>query len=124
MSHNTISDSSYVHPQVLVDTEWLQDHLQDQRLRVAEVDYDASANYELGHIPSVVLIDWKNDINDPMKRNMISRALYENPLQRIGVRNDIVIVLYRDFDNWFAAFAFWVLKYYGYEQVMLLNGGT
>ena len=59
-----------------------------------------------------------------MKRNIISRALYENPLQRIGVRNDTVNVLYGDFDNWFAAFAFWVLKYYGYEQVMLLNRGN
>jgi thiosulfate/3-mercaptopyruvate sulfurtransferase len=54
----------------------------------------------------------------------MSRALYENLLRRIGVRNDTVIVLYGDFDNWFAPFAFWVLKYYGYEQVMLLNGGT
>ena len=80
MSHKTISDSSYVHPEVIVDTEWLEDHLQDQKLRVAEVDYDASANYELGHIPGAVLIDWKNDINDYIKRNIISRALYENPL--------------------------------------------
>jgi thiosulfate/3-mercaptopyruvate sulfurtransferase len=75
MSHKTISDSSYLHPEVLVDTEWLEDHLQDQKLRVAEVDYDASANYELGHIPGAVLIDWKNDINDPIQRNITSRAL-------------------------------------------------
>jgi thiosulfate/3-mercaptopyruvate sulfurtransferase len=60
---------------ILVDTEWLEDHLQDQKLRVAEVDYDASANYELGHIPGAVLIDWKNDINDPIQKNIISRAL-------------------------------------------------
>jgi thiosulfate/3-mercaptopyruvate sulfurtransferase len=66
MSHKTISDSSYVHPEVLVDTEWLEDHLQDQKLRVAEVDYDASANYEFGHIHGAVLIDWKNNFNDPM----------------------------------------------------------
>jgi thiosulfate/3-mercaptopyruvate sulfurtransferase len=59
-----------------------------------------------------------------MQRNIIGRALYENLLQRIGVINDTVIVLYGDFDNWFAAFAFWVLKYYGYEQVVLLNRGT
>jgi thiosulfate/3-mercaptopyruvate sulfurtransferase len=59
-----------------------------------------------------------------MQRNIIGRALYENLLQRIGVINDTVIVLYGDFDNWFAAFVFWVLKYYGYEQVMLLNRGT
>jgi thiosulfate/3-mercaptopyruvate sulfurtransferase len=80
MSHKTISDSSYVHVDVLVDTEWLEDHLQDQKLRVAEVDCDTSANYELGHMPVSVLIDWKNGINDNMKRNIISRALYENPI--------------------------------------------
>jgi thiosulfate/3-mercaptopyruvate sulfurtransferase len=57
MSHKTISDSSYVHPEVLVDTEWLEDHFQDQKLGLAELDYDASANYELGHIPGTVLID-------------------------------------------------------------------
>ena len=111
MSHDTISDSSYVYPEVLVDTEWLQDHLEDQKLSVGEVDYDASANFELGHIPGAVLIDRKNDINDPMQRNIISQALYENLFQRIGVRNDTVIVLYGDFDNWFAAFAFWELRY-------------
>lgn len=123
MTYKTKSNSSYIHPEVLVDTGWLEDHLDDQKLRIAEVDYDASANYELGHIPGAVLIDWKKDINDPIRRNIISRAQYENLLQRIGVGNDTVIVLYGDFNNWFAAFAFWVLKYYGYGQVVLLNGG-
>jgi thiosulfate/3-mercaptopyruvate sulfurtransferase len=123
MTYKTISDSSYVHPEVLVDTGWLEDHLDDQKLRIAEVDYDASANYELGHIPGAVLIDWKKHINDPIRRNIVSRGQYENLLERIGVGNDTVIVLYGDFNNWFAAFAFWVLKYYGYGQVVLLNGG-
>ena len=123
MTYKTISDSSYAHPEVLVDTAWLEEHLHDQKLRTVEVDYDASANYELGHIPGAVLIDWKKDINDPTQRNIINRAQYENLLQKIGVGNDTVIVLYGDFDNWFAAFAFWVLKYYGYGQVALLNGG-
>ena len=123
MTNKTISESSYVHPEVLVDTEWLENHLNDQKIRIAEVDYDASANYELGHIPGAVLIDWKKDINDPIQRNIISRAEYENLLQRTGVGNDTVLVLYGDFNNWFAAFAFWVLKYYGYGQVVLLNGG-
>ena len=119
----TISKSSYAHPEVLVDTEWLQSHLEDQKIRVAEVDYDASANYELGHIPGAVLIDWKKDINDPIQRNIINRAQYESLLQKIGVSSDTLIVLYGDFNNWFAAFALWVLKYYGYGQVVLLNGG-
>lgn len=69
------------------------------------------------------MIDWKKDINNPIQRNIISRTQYESLLQRIGVRNDTTIVLYGDFNNWFEAFAFWVLKYYGYGQVVLLNGG-
>lgn len=120
---DVISKTSYAHPEVLVDTGWLQSHLEDQKIRIAEVDYDASANYELGHIPGSVLIDWKKDINDPIQRNIINRVQYESLLQKIGVDSDTLIVLYGDFNNWFAAFALWVLKYYGYGQVVLLNGG-
>ena len=70
---NSISEISYAN-QVLVDTQWLQDHKYDESIRIAEVDYDPLANYELGHIPGSVLIDWKNDINDPIRRNIFTRA--------------------------------------------------
>jgi len=129
MTSTAITENSYAHPEVLVNTQWLQDHLNDDlyvlsdRIRIAEVDYDPSANYELGHIPGAVLIDWKSDINDPIRRNLLTRAAYENLLQRIGVNKDTVLVLYGDFSNWFAAFAFWVFKYYGYGEVVLLDGG-
>ena len=78
MTYKTVTDSSYAHPEVLVDTEWLERHLQDEKIRVAQVDYDPSANYELGHIPGSVLIDWKKDINSPIQRNIMSRAEYES----------------------------------------------
>ena len=129
MTSTAITENSYAHPEVLVNTQWLQDHLNDDlyvlsdRIRIAEVDYDPSANYDLGHIPGAVLIDWKSDINDPIRRNLLTRAAYENLLQRIGVNKDTVLVLYGDFSNWFAAFAFWVFKYYGYGEVVLLDGG-
>ncbi|HTH23214.1 MAG TPA: sulfurtransferase [Nitrososphaeraceae archaeon] len=129
MTSTAITENSYAHPEVLVNTQWLQDHLIDDlyvlsdRIRIAEVDYDPSANYNLGHIPGAVLIDWKSDINDPIRRNLLTRAAYENLLQRIGVNKDTVLVLYGDFSNWFAAFAFWVFKYYGYGEVVLLDGG-
>ena len=129
MTSTSIIENSYAHPEVLVDTQWLQDHLNDElyvlaeRIRIAEVDYDPSANYELGHIPGAVLIDWKSDINDPIRRNLLTRSAYESLLQRIGVNKDTVLVLYGDFSNWFAAFAFWVFKYYGYGEVVLLDGG-
>jgi len=114
---------SYVHPEVLVDTQWAEEHLKDPKVRIAEVDYDSKANYELGHIPGAVLFDWKNDINDPLTRNVLSKESCQNLLQNAGIDNETTLLLYGDFNNWFAAFAFWVLKYYGYKDVRLINGG-
>jgi thiosulfate/3-mercaptopyruvate sulfurtransferase len=114
---------SYVHPEVLVDTKWAEDHLKDSNVRIAEVDYDAKANYELGHIPGAVLFDWKNDINDPLTRNVLTKEACQALLQNAGVNNDTTLLLYGDFNNWFAAFAFWVFKYYGYKDIRLINGG-
>lgn len=113
----------YAHPEVLVDTQWVQDHLKDPKVRVAEVDYDPKANYKLGHVPGAVLFDWKEDINDPLTRNIFSKQSCEDLLQRAGINNDTTLILYGDFNNWFAAFAFWVFKYYGYDDIRLMNGG-
>lgn len=113
----------YAHPEVLVDTNWVDQHKNDPKVRVAEVDYDPTANYTLGHVPGSVLIDWKADINDPVTRNIITKQACESLLQRVGVNDDTTLVLYGDFNNWFAAFAFWVFKYYGYKDVRLMNGG-
>src|SRR5215210_1467252 len=113
----------YAHPEVLVDTQWVEDHLKDPKVRVAEVDYDPKANYKLGHAPGAVLFDWKEHINDPLTRNIFSKQSCEDLLQRAGINNDTVLILYGDFNNWFAAFAFWVFKYYGFNDVRLMNGG-
>ena len=113
----------YAHPEVLVDTNWVDQHKNDPKVRVAEVDYDPTANYTLGHVPGSVLIDWKADINDPLTRNILTKQACESLLQRVGVSDDTTLVLYGDFNNWFAAFAFWVFKYYGYKDVRLMNGG-
>jgi thiosulfate/3-mercaptopyruvate sulfurtransferase len=113
----------YAHPEVLVDTDWVDQHKNDPKVRVAEVDYDPTANYALGHVPGSVLIDWKADINDPVTRNIVTKQACESLLQRVGVNDDTTLVLYGDFNNWFAAFAFWVFKYYGYKDVRLMNGG-
>ena len=114
---------SYAHPEVLVDTQWVADHMNDQEVRIAEVDYDPTANYNLGHVPGAVLFDWKKDINDPVTRNIFSRQTCEDLLQRAGVNNNTILVLYGDFNNWFAAFAFWAFKYYGFKDLRLMNGG-
>ena len=115
--------ASYAHPEVLVDTSWLKGNLGNQNIRVIEVDYDPSANYNLGHIPGSVLVDWRKDINDPVSRDILSKDALEELLGRLGVSNDHQLVLYGDFNNWFAAFAFWVFKYYGVEKAVLLDGG-
>jgi thiosulfate/3-mercaptopyruvate sulfurtransferase len=114
----------YVHPEVLVTTQWAQDNSKDsENVRIAEVDYDSKSNYLLGHIPGAVLFDWKQDINDPVTRNVLTKEAYENLLQKAGVSNDTTLILYGDFNNWFAAFAFWVFKYYGFKDVKIMNGG-
>jgi len=113
----------YAHPEVLVDTNWVDQHKNDPKVRVAEVDYDPTANYTLGHVPGSVLLDWKADINDPVTRNILTKQACEDLLQKVGVDVDTTLVLYGDFNNWFAAFAFWVFKYYGYKDIRLMNGG-
>ncbi len=117
------SELSYKHPEVLVETDWVSQHLNDSGLRIAEVDYDPTANYNLGHIPGAVLFDWKKDMNDPVTRDILSKQQLQELLSRSSVSDDTTLVLYGDFNNWFAAFAFWILKYYRVEKVVLMNGG-
>ena len=114
---------AYKHPEVLVETSWVSDHLKDSSIRIAEVDYDPTANYNLGHIPGAFLFDWRKDMNDPLSRDIVSKQQLEDLLSRAGVEGNTTVVLYGDFNNWFAAFAFWILKYYGVEKVVLMNGG-
>ena len=114
---------NYARPEVLLETHWVQDHLNDLNVRIAEVDYDRKANYDLGHVPNAVLFDWKDDINDPIARNVVAKDACERLLQDAGVNDNTILVLYGDFNNWFAAFAFWVFKYYGYRDVRIMNGG-
>ena len=112
----------YAYPNVLVSTQWINDHLNDKKIRLVEVDYIPATSYVLGHIPGAVLFDWKRDIIDSRKRDVISKEDLEKSLQRIGVNNDTTIIVYGDFKNWFATFAFWIFKYYGVKDVRLMNG--
>jgi len=115
--------AAYAHPEVLVDTDWVAAHLDDPSVRVAEVDYDPAANYELGHLPGSVLFDWRKDINDPARRDILGAEALTALFQRAGVSEETTLVLYGDFNNWFAAFAFWVFSYYGAKKLRLMNGG-
>jgi len=107
---------------VLVETEWLAEHLSDPGLRVVEVDVDTTA-YEQGHIPGAVGWHWQNDLQERPSRDVIPREKFEALMSRSGIANDTLVVLYGDNNNWFAAWAYWLLKYYGHQRVSLLNGG-
>ena len=113
----------YANPNVLVDTQWVEDNLDNNNVRIAEVDYDPKANYNLGHIPKSILFDWKRDINDPLTRNILSKDDCSTLLQKAGINDDTTLILYGDFNNWFAAFAFWVFEYYGLKNIKIMNGG-
>lgn len=113
----------YAHPEVLVELQWVMDHLNDPQVRIVEVNYNPNSNYLIAHIPGAVLIDWGRDISDPLSKDILTKEACETLLQSIGVNNDTRLTLYSDFSNLFATFAFWVFKYYGFQDVRLINGG-
>ena len=113
---------NYAH-QVLVDTESVAKNLNNKSFKVIEVDYDPENAYRQGHLQGASLIWWKRDINDPITRDIISKSQFEDLLSRNGVTTQSEVILYGDFNNWFAAFVFWIFKYYGHEKVQIMNGG-
>jgi len=114
---------SYAHPEAIVNTQWVHEHQNDPKVRIVEVDYDPIANYQLGHIPGAILFDWRRDLNHPLQRDILSKEQLETLFNRSGITDETKIVLYGDFNNWFAAYAFWDLQYYGVKNVVLMNGG-
>lgn len=114
--------SEYAHPEVLVSTEWAASHSNDPKIRLVEVDVDTSA-YEQGHIAGAVGWNWQTQLQDGVRRDLISKAALEDLLGRSGISNDTTVVLYGDNNNWFAAYAFWQLEYYGHKNLKLMNGG-
>ena len=115
-------NKGYAHPEVLVDADWVEAHLHDPKVRLIEVDVDTAA-YEQGHIPGAVGFNWQKELQDQVVRAPVSQAQLQALLSRAGVSNDTTIVLYGDNNNWFAAWALWILKYYGHSDVRLLDGG-
>ncbi|MFD1048642.1 rhodanese-like domain-containing protein [Kibdelosporangium lantanae] len=107
---------------VLVSAQWAEDNLDTAGVVFAEVDEDTSA-YEGGHIPGAVRIDWKTELQDPVRRDFVDRAGFEKLLSAKGISNDDTVILYGGNNNWFAAYAYWYFKLYGHEAVKLLDGG-
>jgi thiosulfate/3-mercaptopyruvate sulfurtransferase len=123
MAQSATQTKPYAHPEILVDTNWVLAHLKDSSVRIVEVDYDPTSNYNQGHVPNSALIDWKRDMNDQVRRDILSSDSASKLLSRLGVSDSTTLALYGDFNNWFAAFAFWVFKYYGVKDVRVINGG-
>ena len=107
---------------VLVDTDWLEEHLNDDSVVIAEVDEDTTA-YNKGHIPNAISIDWENDLHDLPRREFVTSEQLAKLLGEKGISKNTTIVLYSGNNNWFAAYAYWLFKYRGVDNVKLLNGG-
>ncbi len=114
---------NYAHPEVLTDTETIAKNVGNNSIKIVEVDYDPENAYRQGHIQNASLIWWKRDINDPVTRDIISKSQFEELMFKNGITADSDVVLYGDFNNWFAAFVFWIFKYYGHSKVKIMNGG-
>jgi thiosulfate/3-mercaptopyruvate sulfurtransferase len=114
--------ADYAKPDVLVSTDWLEEHLQDDGVRIIEVDEDTSA-YDKGHIPGSVSWNWTTDLHTKIGRDYRDQAGFSRLLAEAGVGPDTTVVLYGGNNNWFAAYAYWLLKLRGHDNVKLLNGG-
>jgi thiosulfate/3-mercaptopyruvate sulfurtransferase len=116
-----MAENGYSKP-VLVTTDWLAEHLGDPDVVVAEVD-EIPDLYDDGHIPGAVKLHWRDDLQDPVERDLVEKDEFERLMSARGIGNDTTLVLYGDKNNWFAAYAYWYLKIYGHEDVRILDGG-
>jgi len=116
-----MADNGYAKP-VLVTTDWLAEHLGDEGVVVGEVDENPDL-YDEGHIPGAIKLHWREDLQDPVERDLVEKEAFEQLMGSRGISNETTIVLYGDKNNWFAAYAYWYLKIYGHEDVRILDGG-
>ena len=114
--------SDYAHPESLVDTDWVKEHSYDSNLRLVEVDVDTSS-YSRGHIAGAIAWNWQTQLQETVSRNLVSKEGMEQLLGSSGIDNNTTVILYGDKNNWFAAWAFWQMKYYGHTDVKLMDGG-
>jgi len=112
----------YAHPEYLVETDWVASHLSDPKIRIAESNEDVLL-YEMGHIPGAVKIDWFTTLQNPVRRDFLSKEDFEKLCSRLGITNDTSVVFYGDKSNWFATYAFWLFRYYGHQNLKIMNGG-
>lgn len=117
-----IQDRGYAHPEVLVSTQWVADHLDDPRVKLLESNEDVLL-YHTGHIPGALNIDWHNDLNDPLTRDYLDRSRFQELLRTLGLNEGDTVVFYGDRHNWWATYAFWVFRLFGVENLRVMDGG-
>src|SRR5689334_13186785 len=117
-----ISERGYAKPDVLVSTEWVQEHLNDPKVRIIESNEDTLL-YSSGHLPGAVHVDWTSDLNDQIRRDYITREGFEALMARIGATQDTTVVFYGDKNNWWATYAFWVFQLFGHDKAKVMDGG-
>src|SRR3954452_6360693 len=118
----SFKDSGYANPDVLVSTDWVAQHLNDPQVRIVESDEDVLL-YDIGHIPGAVKIDWHTDLQNPVERDFLDKAGFEALMRQNGINNDTTVVFYGDRNNWYATYAYWLFKYFGHNDVRVMNGG-
>jgi thiosulfate/3-mercaptopyruvate sulfurtransferase len=113
---------NYANPDILVSTDWVEEHLNDASIRIVESNEDQLL-YSSGHIPNAVHVDWTLDLNDSLKRDYISKENFEKLMSNISIKNDTTIIFYGDKNNWWACYAFWVFQLFGHKNSKIMNGG-
>ena len=122
MTDQDIADKQYAHPDALVSTQWLAEHSQDSSVRVLESDEDVLL-YDMGHIAGALKLDWHNDLNDQVQRDYVSRDAFQALVRRLGIDASTTVVFYGDKNNWWATYALWVFRLFGFTSVRVLDGG-
>jgi thiosulfate/3-mercaptopyruvate sulfurtransferase len=115
-------NGGYAHPEYLVETDWVAQHLNDPNVRIVESDEDYLL-YDTGHIPGAVRVDWFTTLQHPVRRDFLTKEQFEAMCSSQGISNDTTVVFYGDKNNWFACYAFWLFRYYGHEKLAMMNGG-
>ncbi len=119
---NEIESRGYVHPEVLVTTDWVAAHASDPGIRIVESNEDMLL-YPSGHIAGAVQVDWTADLNDPVRRDYLDRAGFNRLMSRIGATRDTTVVFYGDKNNWWACYAFWIFQLFGHTNAKVMDGG-
>jgi thiosulfate/3-mercaptopyruvate sulfurtransferase len=117
-----IESRGYAHPDTLVSTDWVAEHLKDSGIRLVESNEDALL-YSSGHIPGALEVDWTRDLNDPVKRDYLGRDGFEKLMRRIGADKETTVIFYGDRNNWWATYALWVFRLFGHDKAKVMDGG-